>query len=350
MGSGDWSSSQFASDNNAGMCPEALERFLAANSAGHVTGYGDDWWTNKASDRLREIFETDADVHFVFNGTAANALALAQMMQPFHAAIVHASSHVELDEAGAPSFYSGGAKLIPVHTPNAKLTEASVISHASKLIGVHHVKVTALSVTNSTELGTVYSATELQTLGETARKHRLRMHLDGARFANAVVATGASPAELSWKAGVDILCLGGVKNGLAVGECVMIFAKELREEFGWRVKQAGQLNSKMRLVAAPWLGLLDNETWLKNAQHANAMAALLSSQLRNVPDIEILYPVDANVVFVGLPEHIQRGLRARGWSFYTFLPPVGCRLMCAWDTQRAAIDRFVADLRAIASG
>ena len=247
-------SKQFASDNNAGICSAALEAMLAANAEGHAPGYGGDAWTARAIAGIREVFETDCSVHFVFNGTAANALALAQLTKPYSAVITHAFSHIQMDEAGAPGFFSGGASLRTIDTPAAKLTVEAVIEAAKRDPGVHHVKPAALSLTQATELGTIYTPSELVALCEAAHAHGLKVHMDGARFANAVARSGAAPADLSWRAGVDVLSFGGVKNGLAVGEAVIFFAHEQAEEFEWRVKQAGQLNSKMRLAAAGWCG------------------------------------------------------------------------------------------------
>ena len=247
---------QFASDNNAGICPEALASFLEANKAGHAIGYGGDPWTEKAVAAIQDLFETDAKVYFAFNGTAANALALAQLAKPFHAVIAHASSHIEWDEAGAVSFFSGGATLMTADTPDAKLSTAAVTELATKFEGVHHVKARALSLTQSTEFGTVYSRAEVAELCQCARDHGLKVHMDGARFANAVATTGETPAALSWQAGVDVLCFGGVKNGLGVGESILIFDHALADEFEWRVKQSGHLNSKMRFATSAWLGAL----------------------------------------------------------------------------------------------
>ncbi len=335
---------QFASDNNAGMCPEALASFIAANDAGHAIGYGGDDWTARAVAAIREIFETKAHVHFAFSGTAANSLSLAQVARSYNGIIAHAFSHIEMDEAGAPSFFSGGAKLMTADTPAAKLTVDAVTHLATHLSGVHHVKPSALSLTQSTEVGTAYTRDEVAALCDVARGHGLKVHMDGARFANAVASTGASPADLSWRAGVDILCFGGVKNGLAVGESILIFDDGLADEFEWRVKQAGHLNSKMRLVTAAWLGLLADDTWLKNARHANAMAQRLAAAITAHEGVQLMYPVEANAVFVEIPPDGQQALRDKGWSFYTFLPPLGCRLMCAWDMDAETVDRFAADL------
>jgi threonine aldolase len=341
---------QFASDNNAGICPEAFEALARANAEGHVAGYGDDPWTERACTRLRELFETDCEVFFVFNGTAANALALAQLCRPYHAIIAHAFSHIEEDEAGAPSLFSGGARIVTADTPLAKLTPDSVEVLAKRgRRGVHHVKARTLSITQATELGTVYSPDEVEALTEVARRHDLKVHMDGARFANAIATVGCTPADLSWRAGVDVLCFGGVKNGLGVGEAVLFFDRALAAEFEWRVKQAGHLNSKMRLVTAPWLALLQGDVWLRNARHANAMASRLAEHIGRLDGVRLIAPVQSNGVFIELPPAVQRALRARGWRFYTFLGETGCRLMCAWDTAPEAVDRFAADLIEAAS-
>src|SRR5262245_24670975 len=202
-------SQQFASDNNAGVCPEALEALVRVNGEGHAPGYGDDAWTEQAKARMRELFETDCAVFFVFNGTAANALALAQLCKPYDAVIAHAHSHIEEDEAGAPGFYCSGAKLLIAEPPLGKLTPEVVDKLASRGRGVHHVRSRVLSLTQATELGTVYTRAELAALIGEARRHGLKVHMDGARFANAVATLGCTPADASWRAGVDVLCFGG---------------------------------------------------------------------------------------------------------------------------------------------
>lgn len=335
---------QFASDNNAGICPQALARFMEANEAGHAVGYGDDRWTGEAKAKIAALFETECDVFFVFNGTAANALTLAQLCRPYNAVIGHAFSHVETDEAGAPEFFTGGAKLMTADTPLAKLTPEAVGALATRYSGPHHVKPAVLSLTQATELGTVYTPAEVRALTDVARRHGLKVHMDGARFANAVARLGCTPADLTWRAGVDVLCFGGVKNGLAVGDSVVFFDRALADEFIWRIKQAGQLNSKMRLVSAAWLGLLEGDCWLANARHANTMADRLAGGLADVPGTKLIAPVEANAVFADIPPAVQAALRAKGWQFYTFLDETGCRLMCAWDTEPAMVDRFVADM------
>ncbi|MBU2533101.1 MAG: low specificity L-threonine aldolase [Alphaproteobacteria bacterium] len=340
---------QFLSDNNAGMCPEALAALIAENARGHAVGYGDDAATAAAETAIADLFETDCAAYFVFNGTSANALSLAQVCRPWNAVIAHGFSHLQWDEANAPGFFSGGASVLAIDTPAAKLTVEAAAEKATQFEGVHHVKVNALSLTQSTELGTVYTLEEIAAFGELAARHNLTFHMDGARFANAVATLGATPADMSWRRGVDVLSFGGVKNGLAAGECVVFFDKSLAGEFEWRRKQAGQLNSKMRFVAAPWLAMLQDGVWLKNARHANSMAQRLGDGLADIEGARLMHPVEANAVFVELPSKMQDGLRARGWKFYTFVPPDGCRLMCAWDTTGETVEAFLADAREIAS-
>jgi threonine aldolase len=337
----------FASDNYAGICPEALAALLAAND-GHVRSYGDDEWTRQAADRLRELFETDCDVYFVFNGTAANSLALASLCQSYHSVICHHLAHVETDECGAPEFFSNGAKLLAVGGEQGKLTPAAIVEAVTRRSDIHHPKPKVVTLTQATEVGTVYRPDELRALADAAHERGLRVHMDGARFANAVAGLGLSPADLTWRAGVDVLCFGGTKMGLPVGEAVVFFDRRLAEDFSYRCKQAGQLASKMRFLSAPWLGILDNGTWLRHAAHANAMARRLAAGLAEVAGLPALFPVDANGVFVRLPGRIEEGLRERGWLFYNFIGAGGARFMCGWDTAPETVDRLVGDVRELA--
>jgi threonine aldolase len=335
---------QFASDNYSGICPEAWDALIAANN-GHAASYGNDQWTLEASNALRELFETDCEVFFVFNGTAANALALASMCQSYHSIICHELAHVETDECGAPEFFSNGTKVLIVPGENGKVHPQAVEHAVERRSDIHYPKPRVLSVSQATELGTVYTADELQALGALCRRLGLRMHMDGARAANAIAALGVAPKEITWKAGVDVLCFGGAKNGLPLGEAVVFFRKEVAEEFAYRCKQAGQLASKMRFLAGPWVGLLKSGAWLRNAQQANRAAETLERQLRAVTGIEILIPRQANAVFVQLPPNVCRALHECGWHFYEFIGRGGVRLMCSWDTTEQDIQAFVADLR-----
>jgi threonine aldolase len=335
---------QFGSDNYAGICPEAWRALSAAN-AGHAPGYGGDDWTRAATEAIQRTFETDCDVFLVFNGTAANSLALAALCRNTDAIVCHAMSHINVDECGAPEFMSGGAKLLTIDSPQAKLTPASVIATAVTPHDEHSSRPRALSLTQATELGTVYAPAEIVALCDAAHARGMRVQMDGARFANAVASLACSPADLSWRSGVDVLCLGGTKNGLPAGEAILFFDHDLASEFARRRKQAGQLASKMRFLAAPWLGVLDEGAWLRHAAHANAMARRLADGLAAIPEATLLAPVEANGVFVDIPKHAIDALHAKGWRFYVFVGETGVRLMCAWDTPAGAVDRLLDDLR-----
>ncbi len=335
---------QFASDNNAGICPEAWRALDEANQ-GHARGYGDDLWTEKAADLIREIFQTDCEVFFVFNGTAANSLALASLCQSYHSILCHEIAHVETDECGAPEFFSNGTKVLLLTGENGKIDPAGIERMVKRRTDIHFPKPRVISVTQATEVGMVYSIDELKAIGEAAKEFGLKLHMDGARFANAVASLQVAPSEITWKAGVDVLCFGGTKNGTHVGEAVVFFNRALANEFDYRCKQAGQLASKMRFLSAPWVGMLQDGAWLSHARHANAMAEELFDQLKALPGIRILFPRQANAVFAELPEHVIAGLRDRGWMFYTFIGKGGCRFMCSWDTTKEDINAFVADLK-----
>ncbi len=334
---------QFASDNYSGICPEALDYLLAANQ-GDVPAYGNDDWTQRAADRFRALFETDCEVFFVFNGTAANSLSLAALCQPYHSVICHETAHIETDECGGPEFASNGSKLLLAKGEDGKLDPTDVERLITRRSDIHYPKPKVVSVTQATELGTVYTLDELHALRELADRYGLKIHMDGARFANALVSLDETPARLTWQAGVDVLCLGGTKNGMAVGEAILFFDRELATDFAWRCKQAGQLASKMRFIAAPWLGLLETGAWLRNARHANEMAAYLERRLRAIPGPRLMFPRQVNSVFLELPPLTIQALRAKGWQFYTFIGVGGVRLMCSWSTTREAVDQFVGDL------
>jgi threonine aldolase len=339
----DSQSPQFASDNNAGVCPEALAALVEANR-GHAPGYGADDWTRTATEAIRAAFDTDCDVYLVFNGTAANSLALASICRSTDAVICHANSHVNVDECGAPEFFSGGAKLLTVHTPHAKLVPDAIAPLATPAHDEHGSRPRALALTQATEFGTVYTPNELRALCEMAHARGMKVQLDGARFANAVAFLDCAPADISWRAGVDVLCLGGTKNGLPFGEAIVYFDRALADEFLRRRKQGGQLASKMRFLAAPWSAIMNNGVWLKHATHANAMARRLATAIEKLPGVELIAPVEANGVFVDLPVRVIDAVRAKGWRFYNFVGATGVRFMCAWDTPLEAVDRFAADI------
>lgn len=335
---------QFASDNYSGVCPEAWAALQEANS-GHVPSYGDDPWTERAANLLRDVFETDCEVFFVFNGTAANSLALASCCQSYHSILTHELAHVETDECGAPEFFSNGTKVLLLAGENGKIAPAEIERTVKKRTDIHFPKPRAVSVTNATEVGTVYTPDELKCIWSKTKALGLKLHMDGARFANAVASLGCAPKEITWQAGVDVLCFGGTKNGMAVGEAVVFFDRQMAQEFEWRCKQAGQLASKMRFLSASWTGLLQEGAWLKHAGHANAMAARLEAAFGTLPGVKLLFPRQANGVFAELPQAAIAALRAKGWLFYTFIGAGGCRFMCSWDITPDDVDALVADLR-----
>ena len=332
---------EFTSDNTAGICPEAGEALARAN-AGSAPSYGDDKWTGRLCDRVRKLFEIDCDVFLVFNGTAANALALAQLCQPFHSIICHENAHIENDECGACEFYTGGSKLIPTRGANGKIDLCEVEAALLRQHELHSHKPRVISLTQPTELGTVYTVDEIRKISAFAKKREMLLHLDGARFANAVAALRCAPREITWQAGVDALSFGGTKNGLAAGELVIFFNKQHSADFDYRAKQGGHLASKMRFVAGPWLALLENDVWLKNAQRANDAALRLANGLRDC-GVELIFPVESNAVFVRLDAMIARKLRELGWDFYKFIEPDVYRLMCAWSANDEAIRALLSD-------
>lgn len=333
----------FASDNTAAICPPAWAALAEANAEAEIS-YGDDKWTRRVVARVREIFETDCEVFLIFNGTAANALALAQLCRSYHGVLCHENAHSQTDECGAPEFFSGGAKLIPTSGKNGKLDLGNVRTAIQRYRDVHSPKPRVLSLTQATELGTVYRREEIETICEFAREHSMFVHMDGARFANAVAALECAPKSITWEAGVDVLCFGGTKNGTAAGELVVFFKKDLAHEFDYRAKQGGQLASKMRFLAAPWVGLLTNSAWIENARHSNRCAQLLAQKLAAVLETGPVFPREANAVFLRLPEQLVARLHERGWHFYKFIEPDIYRLMCAWSTTEQQIDEFVADV------
>jgi threonine aldolase len=334
---------EFESDNTAAICPQAWAALSEANADG-AASYGDDKWTRRVGERVREIFETDCAVFLVFNGTAANSLALAQLCRSYHSVICHEQSHIETDECSAPEFFSGGAKLLPTPGANGKLDLAQVEAVIERQRGVHSPKPRVISVTQATEMGTVYQREEIERIAEFARAQSLLVHMDGARFANAVAALACAPKAITWEAGVDSLCFGGTKNGTAAGELVVFFKKELALEFDYRAKQAGQLASKMRFLAAPWVGLLNDNVWLQNARRSNERAQQLAEKLMAL-GLKLAFPCEASAVFLHLPEQLVAQLHGRGWHFYKFIEPDVYRLMCSWSVTAKDIDDFIADVK-----
>jgi threonine aldolase len=333
---------RFASDNTAGLCPEAWEALREAD-AGACPSYGDDAWTERAADAIRGALGADSDVYFVFNGTAANSLALASCCQSYHSVICTDVAHVVTDECGAPEFFSNGTKLLTARSADGKLVPDEVDRLVTQRDDLHYPKPRALSITQPTEHGTVYSLDELRALAAAAHRHGLAVHLDGARFANAVAALGVAPAAIVEAAGADVVCLGAVKNGLGLGEAVAFLDRSLSTEFSWRCKQAGQLASKMRYLAAPWVRGLADGLWIRNAEHANRAARRLGERLAAVRGVRLARPVEANSVFAELRPEQHARLASAGFAYYTFIGGAA-RFVCSWATSDSDVDALAAAL------
>jgi threonine aldolase len=334
---------EFASDNTAPICPEAWAALQQANTD-YAAAYGEDCWTARVCDRIREIFETDCDVYFVLTGTAANALALAQVCQSFRSIICHQNAHIHTDECGAPEFFTGGSKLLLVDGGNGKIDIGQTKALLMRRNELHSHQPGVVSIAQATEFGTVYTRDEIAAVAGLARSYKLSVHMDGARFANAAASLNCAPKTITWEVGIDVLCFGGTKNGTAVGELVIFFNKQVSRGFDYRVKQAGQLGSKMRFLAASWMELLTGDIWMRNAHHANRAAHQLAQNLQREANVEIVFPVQANAVFVRMDDQLALGLQARGWRFYKFIEPDVYRLMCSWATTENDIGDFIRDV------
>ena len=330
----------FASDNTAGAAPEAIDALVRANT-GFASGYGTDTVTRQAGDLIRGLLDTDADVRFVASGTASNAIALAALCQPFEAVIAHQHAHVCTDETGAPGFFGHGLGLIGLKGESGRIG-ADALEAALRVPDVsHRQSPAALSLTNATEYGTVYSDGEVGALTGLAREAGLKVHLDGARLANAVAAGFQLKAIKTL--GIDILVIGGTKAGMPPTEAVVLLDKNLPRRFDARLKQAGQLPSKGRFYAAPWIGMIESGAWLDRAAHANAMARKLAGLM----PFRVVHPVEANAVFVEMGDTALERLQAAGWFVYRFTDGT-VRFMCSWATTDEAVEEIGAALRAAA--
>ena len=333
---------RFFSDNAAAACPEAMAALVEANRLD--AAYDGDAWSRRLNAAFSALFEREVEALWVATGTAANSLALAALCPPYGRILCHRSAHIEVDECGAPEFYTGGAKLLLGDGDAAKLTPETV---GALLAGlgkeVHHPPPRALSITNATEYGRVYTAAETAALGALCRENGLRFHVDGARFANAVAGLGATPAELSWRAGVDALSFGFTKNGGLAAEALILFDPALAKAVHYRRKRAGHLLSKGRYLAAQLLAMLDGDVWLRNARAANHAAARLAE---GAGPARLLYPVEANELFIRVSEAEAASLRAQGFDFYDWAPGEA-RLVTAWDSDPTHVDALAAAIRAL---
>ena len=336
----------FASDNTTGASPQilaALTEAMTPEDSGPAMPYGNDPWTERLRDTVNALFERDCAVYPVATGTAANSLALTTLAPRYGAIYCHREAHINEDECGAPEFFTGGAKLVPLEGAHAKIDAEALAAAATGAGDIHHVQPAAVSITQATEKGAVYRPEEVAALSEVAKEHGLALHMDGARFANALATLGCSPAEVTWKAGVDALSLGGTKNGCLAAEAVVLFDPDRAAELGYFRKRAGHLFSKGRVLSAQLLAYLSDDLWLANARHANAMAAQLAAGLAEL-GIELLHPVEANELFPRIPEAGREALQAAGHVFYHY-PAEDCvRLVTAFCTEEDEVEAFLADL------
>jgi threonine aldolase len=333
----------FASDNNAGVHPEILKEIMSANS-GHVTGYGSDIYTEKALGLFRDQLGDNIETYFVFTGTGANVLGLSAIMRSWNSVITASTAHLEGDECGAPEKFIG-CKVLVVDTPDGKVTPALIEKHMHGIDFEHHSQPRVVSITQATEMGTVYSVAEISAISNYAHSRGMLLHMDGARIANAAVSLNLPFKAFTTDAGVDVLSFGGTKNGMMMGESICFLRPGLSGDFKYIRKQGMQLASKMRFISAQYIGYFRNNLWKTCASHANKMACMLADQLRQIPQVEITQEVQSNGVFVIMPSEVAEKIR----SHYFFYPwdekRSEWRLMCSWDTEERDIEDFIAILK-----
>ena len=331
----------FASDNVTGACPEVMDAVVAANS-GIATSYGDDEWSSRLQTKLSEIFETDVEVFLAVSGTASNALALSSLAPVFGKIYCHELSHINTDECGAPEFFTGGAKLIPMRSSNGRIKANELAETIRGSGNVHVTQPSVVSITQSCETGTVYQLDEIKAISKIARKHKMSVHMDGARFANALVSLDVSPAEMTWKSGVDVLTLGGTKNGCLAAEAIIFFKPDMVGNFPYLHKRSGQLLSKMRFISSQLEAYVTDDLWIRNAQHANSMAKILSEGLNAFSNIELAYPTQSNEVFVYLPRELIDYLNNAGYDINEEeLDGKAVRFVTAWNSELKDVDRLL---------
>jgi len=333
-----YSDRSFASDNNAGVHPEIMKAIEAAN-AGHMLAYGDDPFTARAIERFRETFGDDIEVFFVFGGTAANVLGLKALTEPHNAVICAETAHINVDECGAPERFTG-CKLLTVSAPDGKLTVDQIARHVSDIGDQHRVQPRVVSITQVTELGTVYTLDEIRAIADYAHGQGMALHMDGARIANAAVYLGVELRETTRGAGVDVLSFGGTKNGMMFGEAVVFFSREAARQFQFIRKQGMQLASKMRFIAVQFDALLSNDLWRRNAAHSNAMANLLAQEMSHIPRVKITQEVQSNAVFAAIPAHSIAPLQQQRYFYAWNEETSEVRWMSSFDTTEEDVRAF----------
>lgn len=336
-------SRSFASDNNAGVHPEVIDALRNANQ-GHVIAYGDDPYTDAARNKLKLLFGGDVEVFFVYNGTGANVLGLSSVLDSYQAVICADTAHIQTDECGAPEKFTG-CKLLTVPTADGKLTIEGISKHMHGIGFEHHVQPKVISITQATEMGTLYTPLEIREIADYAHKNKMYLHMDGARIANAAVSLELGFADFTARTGVDILSFGGTKNGLMFGEAIIFFNRRLADNFRYIRKQGMQLASKMRYISAQFNAYLENDLWKRSALHANAMAKLLASEVEKIPQIRITQKVQANGIFAIVPPEIIPVLQQEYFFYIWDEETSEVRWMCSFDTTEEDIQKFVAKIR-----
>lgn len=339
----------FASDNNSGIHPEVLASIARVNQ-GHALAYGDDEYSLKVISKLKKLFSKPSEIFFVFNGTGANVVGLKGLLKSHQAIVCAVTAHINVDECGAPEQHLG-SKLLTVASPDGKITPAMIESHYVGIGNQHHVQPKVISISQVSEMGTLYSFAELKALADYAHQRGMFLHVDGARIANAVAASGIDINQMIGESGVDVLSLGGTKNGMMIGEAVVFFRPDLAVECAFVRKQSMQLASKMRFVACQFEALFSNDLWLKNARHSNAMAQLLAAQISGIPGVEITQKVQANGVFARVPATIIEKLQQEFFFWVWDSKDSVVRWMTSFDTTEEDIHQFVKALkRLLANG
>ena len=336
---------KFASDNVAGACPEVLEAIIKANE-GDSTPYGNDQISRELQDKFSEIFEKEVIIFPTASGTAANALALSTMTPSFGNIYCHKLSHINTDECGAPEFYTGGGKLVPLQGVKGKITADELDEAIGGKGIVHHTQPSSVSITQVCESGEVYQLDEIKKISDITHKHNLNMHMDGARFANALVSLDVTPAEMTWKSGIDVLSFGATKNGCIAAEAIIFFNKDLVGNIAFLMKRAGHLLSKMRFVSAQLDAYISDDVWLRNARHANKMGKKLSEGLNNHSDINLAFPTEANEVFATFPRNKIDHLNSEGYKINEDeWNGKAVRLVTAWNTQDGDVNQLLETLK-----
>ena len=335
----------FASDNVTSACPEVMDALIEANS-GISGSYGDDEWSSILKTKLSEVFETDLEVYLAVTGTASNALALSALAPVFGKIYCHELSHINTDECGAPELFTGGAKLNPMRSSNGRISSRELSEIVRGSGNVHVTQPSVVSITQSCETGTVYQIQDIREISEVAHELNMSVHMDGARFANALVSLNVSPAEMTWKSGVDVLTLGGTKNGCLAAEAIIFFKPEMVGDFPFLHKRSGQLLSKMRFISSQLNAYVSDDVWIRNAKHANSMAKILSEGLNHFSNIELAYPTESNEVFVYLPRDVIDYLNSSGYDVNEEeLDGKAVRFVTAWDTKLEDINNLLDKLR-----